>query len=177
MLEASPTFRDERYPDSAQPDDRALEAKLRGKKVPAIGRVEISIIEESNPRLLAFEKGELDYITVPRADFVPKVMNGDKKPEFADKGVILGRGVQPTVVYTYFNMEDPVVGGYTNEKIALPLRDQHGLQQRGRETQVIRLGQAMPATQPIPPNVVGHDPDFLMGARTTIAGAEGAPRE
>ena len=62
VLEASPSFRDEYYPASAQPEDRALVAKMRGKKLPAIGRVEISIIEESIPRLIAFDRGELDYV-------------------------------------------------------------------------------------------------------------------
>ena len=171
VLEANPTFRDEKYPDSTLPEDRALLAKMRGKKVPIIGRVEISIIEESNPRLLAFEKDELDYITVP-TDLVPKVMNGDKlKPEFADKGIILGRGVQPTVVYTYFNMDDPVVGGYGNDKIALRRAISMAYNNED-EIKVIRLGQAMPATQPIPPNVVGHDPDFKGAARYDVAGAK-----
>jgi len=162
VLEASPTFRDEVYPASTQPADQALVAKMRGKKLPIIGRIDISIIEESNPRLLAFEKGELDYITVP-TDLVPKVMNGDKlKPEYANQGIILGRGVQPTVVYTYFNMEDPVVGGYT---ISMAYNNED-------EIKVIRLGQAMRATQPIPPNVVGHDPDYNGGAHDDPAGAK-----
>ena len=37
---------------------------------------------------------------------------------------------------------------------------------------MIRLGQAMRATQPIPPNVVGHDPDFKGGAQYDVAGAK-----
>ncbi len=60
VLEANPGYRDVFFPDSRDPADRALVASMRGKKLPRIGRVEISIIEESNPRLLAFEKGELD---------------------------------------------------------------------------------------------------------------------
>ncbi|TMG81566.1 MAG: hypothetical protein E6H74_12610, partial [Betaproteobacteria bacterium] len=89
ILEASPSFREVRFPESAQPEDRALLAKMRGKKLPVAGRVEISVIEESNPRLLAFEQGQLDYITVP-TDLVPKVLQGDKlKPEYAARGIVL----------------------------------------------------------------------------------------
>jgi len=171
VLEANPNFRTEYYPESRQPEDRALLAKLSGKKVPIVGRVEISIIEESNPRLLAFEGGELDYIGVP-TDMVTKVLNGDKlRPEFAARGIILGRGVQPSVVYTYFNMEDPVVGGYTNDRIALRRAISMAYNNED-EIKVIRLGQAMPATQPIPPNVFGHDPDFKGGTRYDVAGAK-----
>ena len=171
VLEASPTFRDVTYPASAQPEDRAIEAKLHGRKLPMIGRIEISIIEESNPRLLAFESGQLDYIGVP-TDLVPNVLNGDKlKPEFAARGILLGRGVQPSIVYTYFNMEDPVVGGYTNDKIALRRAISMAYNNED-EIKVIRLGQALPATQPIPPNVVGHDPDFKGETRYDAAGAK-----
>jgi ABC-type transport system substrate-binding protein len=171
VLEASPTFRTENYPDSAQPEDRAILAKLRGKKLPIIGRIEISIIEESNPRFLAFESGQLDYIGVP-TDLVPKVLNGEKlKPEFAARGILHGRGVQPSVVYTYFNMEDPIVGGYTNDKIALRRAISMAYNNED-EIKVIRLGQAMRATQPIPPNVVGHDPDYKGGAHDDVAGAK-----
>ena len=171
VLEASPNFREMTFPESAQPEDRALLAKMRGKKLPICGRVEIAIIEESNPRLLAFEKGELDYITVP-ADLVPKVLVGDKlKPEYVKRGVALGRGVQPALTFTYFNMEDPVVGGYAKEKIALR-RAISMAYNTSEEIRVIRLGQAMPATQPIPPNVVGHDPAFKGNASYDIAGAK-----
>jgi ABC-type transport system substrate-binding protein len=171
VLEANPNFRDEYYPASSQPDDRAREAKMRGKKLPVIGRVEIAIIEESNPRLLAFDSGELDYIGVP-TDLVQKVLDGEKlKPEFSARGIVLGRGVQPAIVYTYFNMEDPVVGGYGNDRIALRRAISMAYNNED-EIKVIRLGQAMRATQPIPPNVVGHDPDFKGGAQYDVAGAK-----
>ncbi len=172
VLEANPNFRDVRFPDSAQAEDRSLVAKMRGKKLPAIGRVEISIIEESNPRLLAFEGGELDYLTLP-SDLVPKVLQeGDKlQPQFAQQGVILGRGVQPAITYTYFNMEDPVVGGYTNDKIALR-RAISMAYNNDEEIRVLRQGQAMIATQPIPPIIKGHDPSFKGNVPFDPAGAK-----
>jgi oligopeptide transport system substrate-binding protein len=171
VLEGNPNFRDVRFPESAQPEDRILLAKMRGKKLPGIGRVEINIIEESNPRLLAFEQGELDYIGVP-PDLVPKVLQGDKlKAEYASRGIVLGRGVQPGIVYTYFNMDDPVVGGYTNDKIALR-RAISMAYNIDDEIHVIRLDQAQVATQPIPPNVIGHDPNFKGDAPYNVAGAK-----
>jgi ABC-type transport system substrate-binding protein len=100
------------------------------------------------------------------------VLDGDKlKPELAARGIVLGRGVQPTVVYTYFNMEDPVVGGYGNDKIALRRAISMAYNNED-EIKVIRRGQAMRATQPIPPNVIGHDPDFKGGAQYDVAGAK-----
>jgi ABC-type transport system substrate-binding protein len=160
VLEANPQYRDERYPESSDPADRAIVAKLRGKKLPIIGRIEISIIEESNPRLLAFEQGNLDYVQVPN-DLIENVLDpGNKlKARLADRGVTLARGIQPAITYTYFNMEDPVVGGYTPDRIAL--RRAIGMAYNvPEEIKVIRQGQAIPATQPVPPNVSGHNPNI-----------------
>ncbi len=53
VLEASPTFREVLL--SGQPRSASF-AKFKGRKLPLIGRIEISVIEEANPRLLAFEK-------------------------------------------------------------------------------------------------------------------------
>jgi len=64
VLEANPNFRDMRFPESTQAEDKAIVAEMHGKKLPIVGRIEIAIIEESNPRFLAFEKGELDYIVI-----------------------------------------------------------------------------------------------------------------
>jgi ABC-type transport system substrate-binding protein len=52
-------------------------------------------------------------------------------------------------------MEDPIVGGYTPEKIALrrAICSAYNLPD---EIRVIRNGQAIAATQPLPPDVEGH---------------------
>jgi ABC-type transport system substrate-binding protein len=171
VLEANPNFRDEYYPESSQPEDRAY-AKFKGRKLPLVGRVEISVIEESNPRMLAFEQGGLDYSAVP-PDLVSNVLDpGNKlKPRFAKEGITLARGIQPAITYSYFNMEDPVVGGYTPEKIAL--RRAVGMAYNvDEEIRVLRSGQAEPATQPLPPNVTGHNPKFTGQAKYDPAAAK-----
>jgi oligopeptide transport system substrate-binding protein len=172
VLEASPNFRDEKFPESSKPEDRALMKEMRGKKIPAIGRIEISIIEESNPRMLAFRNRELDYLQVP-IDLVSTVLGSDNKlkPEFATQGIVHARGVQPAVSYTYFNMEDPVVGGYTNEKIAL--RRALGMAYNvEEEIRIIRQGQGEPATQPIPPNTSGYDATLKASVKYDPTGAK-----
>jgi len=171
VLEANPSFRDVSFPDSRDPQDRDIVARMKGAKLPRIGRIEITIIEESQPRLLAFEKGDLDYVTVP-GDLVWNVMGKDNKPlpRFAAAGVTLARGTQPAITFTYFNMEDPVVGGYTKEKIAL--RRAIGMAYNvDEEVRVLRQGQGMPATQVIPPGVTGHDPKFSGHAKFDPQGA------
>ena len=171
VLEANPSFRDVVFPESSAPADRTIVERMRGKKLPQVGRIEISIIEESNPRLLAFEKGELDYAAVP-VDLISNVIEpGDKlTPRLAQQGVQMWRAVQPAITYTYFNMEDPVVGGYTKDKIALRRAISMAYNTED-EIKVIRQGQGEPATQPIPPSVTGYDPKFNGHVHFDPAGA------
>jgi oligopeptide transport system substrate-binding protein len=164
VLEANPNFREEYYPESADPADRERVAKMKGKRLPQVGRVEVSIIEESNPQLLAFGNGELDYVNVP-PDLVGNVIgaNNALKPEFGAKGITLHRVTQPALSYTYFNMEDPVLGGYTPDRIALRRAMIMGF----NTDEMIKVwwqGQAIVATQPIPPGVSGHSKGFVARA-------------
>jgi ABC-type transport system substrate-binding protein len=172
VLEANPNYRAEYFPENGEPGDRDLIAKMKGKRLPQLGQVDISIIEESQPQLLAFASGELDYVNVP-ADLVGNVLGAGNalKPEFADKGVTLHRVTQPALSYTYFNMDDPVVGGYTPDKIALRRAMIMGF----NTEEMIKVwwqGQAQVATQPIPPGVAGHSPGFVARAPYDPAAAK-----
>ena len=171
VLEANSNYREETFPDSDDPTDRELVAKMRGRKLPIAGRIEISIIEESNPRLLAFNSGALDYANVP-SDLSDTVLDasGKLKSEYAQRGVVLARVTQPALQYAYFNMEDPVVGGYGKEKIALRRAIALGFD-RQQMIRVVYQGQAIPATQPIPPNLPGHDDSWSVDVKYDPAAA------
>ena len=172
VLVANPTFRGMPYVDSNDPADRAINARFKGKKFPLIGKVEIAILDEGNPRVLAFEKGELDLLEVPY-ELVPNIMTPDNKlqPRFRKAGVLLERGLQPSITYTYFNMEDPVVGGYAAPQVAL--RRAVGMAYSvPDEIRIIRQGQGTPATQILPPGMAGYDAAFDMGTRFDPAGAK-----
>lgn len=63
------------------------------------------------------------------------------------------------VTLFYFNMEDPVVGGYTADKVAL--RRAIGLATNvQREISLARRGQAIPAQSVIAPHTYGFDPAY-----------------
>ena len=163
ILEANPGYRDERFPSAPANADAAIKAvadSMKGKRVPQVGRIEIAIIEETNPRLLMFSGGQLDLLDVP-GDVAPKMIDakGNLLPEFAARGIRLERATELSVTFAYFNMEDPVVGGYSPEKVALR-RAVCSAYNLPDEIRVIRNGQALPATQPLPPDVEGHVPGY-----------------
>ena len=170
-LEANPDFRGIPFAESNDPVDKAINARFKGKKYPLIGRVEIAIMEEGNPRVLAFSRGELDYLDVPY-ELVPNIMEPDNslKPQFAKAGVLLERDVQPSITFAFFNMEDPVVGGYTPEKIAL--RRAIGMAYNVEdEIRIIRQGQGKVANMLLPPSVSGYDPNFFASSKYDPAAA------
>src|SRR5262249_2512468 len=122
VLEANPGFRklvfDEAMPSNRE--DAAIARQLKGRELPLIGRIEISVIEEEQPRWLGFLKREFDYLQPFPRDFVGELLdNGKLRPELAAKGIHHELLLRPNSWWTYFNMQDPVVGGYTPEKIAL----------------------------------------------------------
>ncbi len=161
-LEANPNYRDVTW--DFQPEGNAWDATIasamKGKKIPQIGRVEIAIIEESQSRWLAFERKELDYMAVP-ATFVDQALDesNNLKPKWVDQGVTLFRGIDPSVGYAFFNFRDPVVGGYSKEKIALRRAIIMGYD-LAAEIRVIAKNQEVQAQMPIPPGVVGYDSHY-----------------
>ncbi len=161
VLEANPEYRGFvwDFQPTDDPWDKALFATMKGRRMPQVGRVEITIIEEAQSRWLAFQQKEIDYMNVPET-FTPNVLDGDKlKPDLAKEGILLYRVADPDLTYTAFNMRDPVIGGFAKEKIALrrAMAMAYNIEE---QIKVVRKGQAMHMQMPIPPGVVGHDPHY-----------------
>jgi ABC-type transport system substrate-binding protein len=148
------------WADASDETDRRIVAALRGKRLPQLDRVEIYPIEEEQPRFLAFMGGEHDILQETPAAFIHQVVPNDRlAPNLAAAGVTAHRELAPSITYDMFNMENPLVGGYTPEKVALrrALVLGHDLP---TEIAIVRKGQVMEAQSPIPPGVVGYDPAF-----------------
>lgn len=161
VLEANPTFRESYFESQpgSDPVDQQIAAGLKGKKLPIIGRVEVTVIEESQPFWLAFLGGQLDLSGIP-GEFVNQVIPGGKlAPRYVKAGIKHYQSAEPDLTYTYFNMDDPVVGGYTKEKIALRRAISMAYDTKA-EIQIIRKSQAIAAQSPIAPGVAGYDPRF-----------------
>ena len=162
-FERNANFREEYYDANPPADDasgqRALAAN-KGKRLPMVDRVEIVIVEEPQPRWLAFLNGEHDLIERLPAEYANvAVPNGALAPNLAKKGMRLERTVGMELTYSYFAMEDPVVGGYTPDKVALRRAITMG-NDIWEEIHIPRKNQAIPAYSPIGPGAVGYDPDF-----------------
>ncbi|HET9577650.1 MAG TPA: ABC transporter substrate-binding protein, partial [Usitatibacter sp.] len=140
-----------------------IAARLRGKRVPIIDRVEVSIIEETQPRWLAFLNGEMDLTWVPEEFANQGMPNNKLAPHLAKRGIGMEQTPLLDLTYTYFDMNDPVWGGYTPEKVALR-RAVALAYKTADEIAVIRKGQAIPAQTPYSPGVAGWDDNFRTSA-------------
>jgi ABC-type transport system substrate-binding protein len=168
VLEANPNFREEYFVGSRgdTAEDNAIYDNLQGKRLPIVGRVEVVIIEEPQPRWLAFANKELEYIEDLPNEFVNIVApNGKLAPSLAKQGIRMQREPQLEITITaFYNMRDPVIGGYAPEKVALRRAMNLGYNQR-EELMIARKGQAMSAESPIPPGAAGYDADFHSSAQ------------
>ena len=161
VLTANPDYRGYIWDFKAgtDPEDAAIVAQMKGKHMPQIGRIEISDMIEDQSRWLAFQKDEVDLFQL-EGPLVPEALiNGKLKPELAKRGIQLSRTVDPELSDYYWNMQDPVLGGLTKDKIALrrAIAMAHDVKE---EIQVVWNGDAVPLEYPIPPGVVGYDPNY-----------------
>jgi ABC-type transport system substrate-binding protein len=173
VLGANPAYRGAvwDFKPGDDPLDAQIVALMKGKKLPRIRSVEISIMEETQSRWLAFERGETD-IEYQLWDVAPKFMTADGKlkPDFVRRGIRLNRTIDPEIVYLHFNMQEQIggqpnpVGGFSLEKIALR-RAIAMAYKIDDQINVIRKGQAIRAEFPIPPGIAGHDPAYRNSIR------------
>ena len=122
VLERNPTYREEIYDFDAPTNSPQLAATSNDCAAGAfrwsIGS-KYTIIQEAQPRLLSFEQGALDHLLVPIEYGTLVAPNGKLAPNLARRGVRLDVTPMADLAMSSFNMEDPLVGGYTPEKVAL----------------------------------------------------------
>ena len=159
VLEANPHYRAATFPASDAPTYAALERSMKGKTIPQIGVIEIAIMDEDLPRLLQFERGGLDVIVLRGEVASRLVVDGKLKPEYAQRGFARYVYPEPFTFTFYFNMADPVIGGMEKERVALRRAMAYAVDADAL-VRVVYAGQALPASQFVPPGVGGHDPSL-----------------
>jgi ABC-type transport system substrate-binding protein len=159
----NPNFREEFYPAEPASTDaksRVIYQQMKGKRLPMVDRIEISVIEENQPRWLSFLGNDQDLLDrLPNAFAYQAIPNNRLAPNLVKKHLSMERVPTTDVTVTYFNMEHPVVGGYTPEKVAL--RRAIALAYNSEdEIRLPRRNQAIPAQGPMPPLTYGYDLKF-----------------
>ena len=161
IFERNPGYRDETYDAVApagDPSSQAIAERLRGRRLPMLDRVEIDIVEEAQPRWLAFLNNQHDLIEMVPNEFAQTAFPGDRLAAYlARRGVRMDRYARIDLRYTFFNWTDPVVGGPQPAQVALRRAISLGYNSDD-DLRILRRNQALPAHGLVPPGAAGHDP-------------------
>jgi ABC-type transport system substrate-binding protein len=84
---------------------------------------------------------------------------GTLAPFLVRRGVQARRSLAASISHTFFNFDDPLVGGYTPDKVALRRAIALALDPAA-EIRLVEHGMAVPAQTLLPPHCYGYDPAF-----------------
>ena len=144
----------------ADPADQAIARALEGKRLPLVDKVEVKIAEEFQGRMLGFLGGDYDYLEqVPESMTGMVIADGRLKPALVEKGMTLTRFPVMQTYYMWMNLDDPVLGGYGKDKVALRRAISLGYDS-AEDISLLKKGFAIKAQSPLPPNVLGYDPAY-----------------
>ncbi|MBK7405074.1 MAG: hypothetical protein IPJ41_10670 [Phycisphaerales bacterium] len=120
----NPTYRECYYPAAdrwSEEDVKAGLAEAAGQRLPLADRLEFTMYIEEQPMWLKFREGAEGYIELPASYFEELFSRRTKRPnsEFRRAGYGTRTELQLDMIFRAFNMEDPVVGGYTEKARAL----------------------------------------------------------
>ncbi len=119
----NPTYWDDRYPDESMPGDvEAGFTKAVGTALPIADRVVITMFQQDQPMWLQFDAGKnIQYTQVPAENFEEAFNKRTRelKPEWAARGITAHEVPLLDFIFRGFNMEDSLLGGYTEEKVKL----------------------------------------------------------
>ena len=162
-FEKNANYREETFsaePPAGDPEAAEVMAALKGKRLPIVDRVEVSILEAVQPRWLAFLNEEHDLLwRIPEEYAYIAAPENKIAPNLKKRGIHMAQVPGMDLTFNYFNMEDPQVGGYAPEKVALRRAISLGYKVSD-EIAIVRKGQAIPAETPYSPGVAGYDANF-----------------
>lgn len=166
IVTRNPTFHESYYPAAdkwSAEDVKAGLADAAGQKLPFADRIEFSMIIEEQPLWLEFQSGKLDFIELPYSYFEELFSKRTKRMNRQARKAGYGYRAVPLLdlIFRAFNMEDPVVGGYSPEKIAL--RKAIALAIDFDEmNRTFYKGLCIYYDGPIPPTLDGHPKNHLL---------------
>lgn len=166
VLHRNPNFRADYYPSEGAPGDEELGLlEDAGKRLPFVDRAVYRLEKEVLPLWTKFLQGYYDRSGEGHANtrgvfdqaFVVGPEGLEAAPMLTEHGITVSEAVKPSVYYYGFNMLDPVVGGYTQERKKL----RKALQIAFNIEEYINIfykGNGIAAHSPIPPGISGNLP-------------------
>ena len=162
ILARNENFREQHFPTEGGPNDEITGMLLdSGKRIPFVDKAVYKLEKEFIPRWNKFLQGYYDGSGVSSDTFDSAIQFSDEGDPAAsqlltERGIRLVTSVSPTSWYLAFNMDDDVVGGYSEDR--RKLRQAISIALRYEEyVQIFTNGRAIPSHSPIPPGIFGYE--------------------
>ena len=163
-LYRNPTYRPDFYPKEWDAEDEALGLHLAaGKKLPFADRIDLTFFVQPQTQWLEFASKNLGFTTVAAENFGEAFVKRTRKlrKRWREKGVTAWSIPLLDFIFRGFNMDDPVVGGYTDKRRALR-RALHLAVDQVEFNDAFYNGINVIYDGPIPPALVGHPDGHLI---------------
>ena len=150
----NPTFREKFYPSDASPELQGLLGDA-GKRLPLVDKIVVHVMVESQPAWLKFNKGEVDYYSIPKDNFASTIKNNTLVPELANKGINLIIAPQLDLTYTGFNFDNKL---FQNTKLrrAMALAFDEA-----KSNELFYNNTSFSAQGPVPPGIAGNIKNYV----------------
>ena len=161
VLSRNPNFHPEFYPAEGTVKDQIVGyLQDAGKRLPMVDKFIFSLETEAIPRWNKFLQGYYDQSVIASDNF-NEVIEVDKQgflrltPSMQKKNLRLNTDVEPSIYYYGFNMEDPLVGGYSEsarklrQAIAIAINIEDFIQ-------IFLNDRGIAAQGPLPPTIFGY---------------------
>ena len=161
VMEKNPNFHGEQYPVYGEPQD--LENGLlddAGKALPLVHKAVYSLEKENIPYWNKFLQGYYDASGVSSDSFDQAIQFGSQGDVLLTemmqaKDIQLETSVRTSILYMGFNMQDPVVGGFS-ERARLLRRAISIAVDYEEYISIFANGRGIPAQGPVPPGIFGN---------------------
>ena len=153
----NPTYREKFYPsDSSEGFKELGYLEDAGKKLPLVDKVVVSVMVEDQPRWLNFQKGNIDYLSIPKDNF-DSVVTPSKgvTDEFAKKGISLEINPSLDVTYVAFNHDNKL---FSNVKLRRAMALAYDV---NKSNKLFYNNTALPAQSIVPPGIKGHVKSYV----------------
>ena len=154
----NPNYHECFFPSEYMPEDEALGVKEAvGKQLPFLDEIQLEFLPEDQPLWLKFKTGELDYCQLP-SPYYEEIFNKRTRkmlPAAKKKGLVAAPVPLLDFIFRGFNMEDPIVGGYTEEKKALRQAICLALDW-DEQNETFYTGECVIYDGPVPAGIEGH---------------------
>lgn len=147
----SPNFREKFYPSEASEEFKTQGfLKDAGKRLPLVEKIVVNIIIENQPRWLNFQKGNLDYIGIPKDNFDSAVTPSNGiSDELQKKGIELLITPSLDVTYTAFNHDNKL---FQNVDLRRAMSLAYDVE---KSNELFYNKTALPAQSIVPPGIAG----------------------